>query len=35
MAVDADLELNEKALQQYTSFQFVPEPETLDKKVQK
>lgn len=32
MAVDADLELNEKALQQYTSFQFVPEPETLDKR---
>ncbi|TWJ33779.1 Asparagine synthetase [glutamine-hydrolyzing] 1 [Bacillus paralicheniformis] len=35
ISVDADLELNEKALQQYTSFQFVPEPETLDKKVQK
>ncbi|WP_327834763.1 asparagine synthase (glutamine-hydrolyzing) [Bacillus swezeyi] len=35
MPVGADLEFNEKALQQYTSFQFVPEPETLDKKVQK
>ncbi|MDA7027316.1 asparagine synthase (glutamine-hydrolyzing) [Bacillus sp. CLL-7-23] len=35
MPIEADLELNEQALQQYTSFQFVPEPQTLDKKVQK
>ncbi|NPC93819.1 asparagine synthase (glutamine-hydrolyzing) [Bacillus sp. WMMC1349] len=35
MPTGADLEFNEQALQQYTSFQFVPEPQTLDKKVQK
>ncbi|MDA1477705.1 asparagine synthase (glutamine-hydrolyzing) [Bacillus changyiensis] len=35
MPIGADLEFNEQALQQYTSFQFVPEPQTLDKKVQK
>lgn len=34
-AVSNDFSLDKKALQQYMSFQFVPEPDTLDEKVKK
>ncbi|ALC82087.1 MULTISPECIES: asparagine synthase (glutamine-hydrolyzing) [Bacillus] len=34
-SVSNDFSLDKKALQQYMSFQFVPEPDTLDEKVKK
>lgn len=35
MVAQNDIEIDKEALQQYMSFQFVPEPSTLDADVKK